>query len=203
MIKINLLEVEKERRVKTATPGGVPTALLALVILGLSVAAFIFYYLAKQKQVADLEEDIAKKRIQKKELEPYIKRVEELDARRQELAKKNHAIELLRSQRTIPVHIMDEVSRALPDYLWLTNLELKGETLRIDGATLQEQAIPTFMKNLNASEFVGTCSLIETTQPLGAAQPSTSFKISAPVTNPFKPKEPEPTTTPPPGRKSK
>jgi hypothetical protein len=59
------------------------------------------------------------------------------------------------------------------------------------------------MKNLNASEFVGTCSLIETTQPLGAAQPSTSFKISAPVTNPFKPKEPEPTTTPPPGRKSK
>jgi type IV pilus assembly protein PilN len=197
MIKINLLEVEKERRVKTATPGGVPTALLALVIIGLSIAAFIFYYLAKQKQVADLEVDIAKKRIQKKELEPYIKRVEELDARRQELAKKNHAIELLRSQRTIPVHIMDEVSRALPDYLWIKNLELKGELLNIDGETLQEQAIPTFMKNLDASEFIGTCSLIETRQPLGAAQPSTSFKISAPVTNPFKPKEPEPAATPP------
>ena len=203
MIKINLLEVEKERRVKTTTPGGVPTALLALVIIGLSIAAFIFYYLAKQKQVADLEEDIAKKRIQKKELEPYIKRVEELDARRQELAKKNNAIELLRSQRTIPVHIMDEVSRALPDYLWIRNLELKGETLGIDGQTLQEQAIPTFMKNLDASEFVGTCSLIETRQPLGAAQPSTSFKISAPVTNPFKPKEPPPAPPPPRGKRAR
>src|SRR5919106_2863402 len=132
MIKINLLEVEKERRVKTAGPGGVPTALLALVIIGLSIAAFIFYYLAKQKQVTDLEADIAKKRIQKKELEPYIKRVEELDARRAELAKKNHAIELLRSQRTIPVHIMDEVSRALPDYLWIRALTLQGELLSID-----------------------------------------------------------------------
>ncbi len=197
MIKINLLEVEKERRVKSATPGGVPTALLALVIIGLSIAAFIFYYLAKQKQVADLEADIAKKRIQKKELEPYIKRVEELDARRQELAKKNHAIELLRSQRTIPVHIMDEVSRALPDYLWLTSIQLVAETLSIDGTTLQEQAIPTFMKNLDASEFIGTCSLIETSQPLGAEQRATSFKISAPITNPFKPKEPAPSTAAP------
>ena len=194
MIKINLLEVEKERRVKAASPGGVPTALLALVILGVAIAAFIFYYLAKQKQISDLEDDIAKKRIQKKELEPYIKRVEELDQRRQELAQKNHAIELLRSQRTIPVHIMDEVSRALPDYLWITNLQLQGEQLSIEGATLQEQAIPTFMKNLDASEFIGTCSLVEARSDINAAQPSTSFKISAPITNPFKPKEPAPAT---------
>ena len=195
MIKINLLEVEKERRVKTVSPGGAPTALLALIIIGLSLAAFIFYFLAKQKEVGDLEADIAKKRIQKKELEPYIKRVEELDARRQELAQKNHAIELLRSQRTIPVHLMDEVSRALPDYLWVTNIQMKGETLSIDGATLQEQAIPTFMKNLDASEFIGVCSLIETRQPLTQQQPSTTFKLSAPITNPFKPKEPEPATS--------
>ena len=192
MIKINLLEVEKERRVKTVSQGGAPTALLALVIIGLSLAAFVFYLLAKQKDVADLEDDIAKKRIQKKELEPYIKRVEELDQRRQELAQKNHAIELLRSQRTIPVHIMDEVSRGLPDYLWVTNLQLKGDLLSIDGATLQEQAIPTFMNNLGASEFIGICSLIETRQALSQQQAATIFKISAPVTNPFKPKEPEP-----------
>jgi type IV pilus assembly protein PilN len=192
MIKINLLEVDKERRVKTVSTGGVPTSLLALVIIGLSIAAFVFYLLAKQKEVGDLEDDIAKKRIQKKELEPYIKRVEELDQRRQELAQKNHAIELLRSQRTIPVHIMDEISRALPDYLWITNLTLQGELLSIDGATLQEQAIPTFMKNLDASEFIGICSLIETRQALGQQQAATSFKISAPITNPFKPKEPVP-----------
>jgi type IV pilus assembly protein PilN len=198
MIKINLLEVEKERRVKAAAPGGVPTGLLALVIIGLTIAAFVFYLLAKQKQVSDLEEDIAKKRIQKKELEPYIKRVEELDQRRQELAQKNHAIELLRSQRTIPVHIMDEISRALPDYLWITNMKVEGETLSIQGATLQEQAIPTFMKNLDASEFIGTCSLIETTQALTEQQPSTTFSITAPITNPFKPKTPEPAAAKPP-----
>jgi type IV pilus assembly protein PilN len=192
MIKINLLEVEKERRVKAASPAGVPTGLLALVIIGLAAAAFIFYYIAKQKQISFLESDIEKKRIQKKELEPYIKRVEELDQRRQELADKNRAIELLRSQRTIPVHIMDEVSRALPDYLWITDMQVAGEQLRIQGATLQEQAIPAFMKNLDASEFIGTCQLIETSSNPLAEQVSTLFTIQAPITNPFKPKEPPP-----------
>lgn len=193
MIKINLLEVEKERRPKAAAgAAGAPTTLMALVIIGLSIGAFVFYYVAKKNQVAELQRDIEEKRIRKKELEPYIKRVEELDRRRQELAKKNHAIEELRSQRTIPVHILDEVSRSVPEYLWLTNLSIKAELLSIDGQTLQEQAIPTFMKNLDESEFIGTCSLIETVQIPGQIA-STRFKISAPITNPFKPKPPETT----------
>src|SRR3990172_6591404 len=116
MIKINLLEVEKERKVRVAAPGGVPTNLLFLAVLGVTIAAFIFYYFAKQTQISNLQKDIEEKRIKKKELEPYIKRVEELDQRRAELARKNRAIEELRSQRTIPVHILDELSRALPDY---------------------------------------------------------------------------------------
>jgi type IV pilus assembly protein PilN len=194
MIKINLLEVERERRPKAvAAPGGVPTGLLAAAILGGTVAIFVFYYIAIGNRLTNLTRDVEQKRIRKKELEPYIKRVDELEARKNELAKKNHAIEELRSRRTIPVHILDEVSRALPDFLWLTNMDIKGEVLTITGQTLQEQAIPTFMKNLDASEFIGTCSLIQTTQTGDASTKSTQFQISAPITNPFKPKELEPT----------
>jgi type IV pilus assembly protein PilN len=191
MIKINLLEVEKERKTRAAAPGGVPTQLMFLAVLGITIAAFVFYYYAKQSQITALQKDIEEKRIKKKELEPYIKRVEELDQRRAELAKKNRAIEELRSQRTIPVHILDEVSRALPDYLWLSQLSVTGEMMTIQGQTIQEQAIPTFMKNLDASEFIGTCSLVETHQiPTQGGQNSTAFQISAPITNPFKPKAP-------------
>lgn len=191
MIKINLLEVERERRPKAAAArGGVPTMLLALLIIGASVVAFVLYYLAISNRLSSLLTDVQQKRIRKKELEPYIKRVDELEARKLELAKKNNAIEQLRSQRTIPVHILDEVSRSLPEYLWLTSMILKADILSIDGQTLQEQAIPTFMKSLDASEFIGTCRLIETKQmgTPGTTPTSTSFKIAAPVTNPFKPK---------------
>jgi len=201
MIKINLLEVERERRPKAAAVagGGVPTTLLALLIVGSSLVAFVLYFIAINNRLSNLNADVQQKRIKKKELEPYIKRVDELEARKGELAKKNQAIEALRSQRTIPVHILDEVSRSLPEYLWLTNMILKGEVLTIDGQTLQEQAIPTFMKTLDVSEFVGVCKLIETKQvgKPGSAT-ATNFKISAPITNPFKPKPvetPEPKST--------
>ena len=204
MIKINLLEVERERRPKAAAPaGGVPTMLLALLIIGASLVAFVLYYLAISNRLSSLLTDVQQKRIKKKELEPYIKRVDELEARKVELAKKNNAIEQLRSQRTIPVHILDEVGRSLPEYLWLTSMILKGEVLSIDGETLQEQAIPTFMKNLDASEFIGTCRLIETKQVgvPGASHGSTTFKIASPITNPFKPKPAETTESKPTTRK--
>lgn len=193
MIKINLLEVEKERRPKAAAagPGGAPTALLAILIFGAAAAGFFVHYWVKNGKLHALQEDVIHKRAQKKELEPYIKRVDELEARRNELAKKNHAIEELRSQRTIPVHIMDEMSRSLPEYLWLTNLSLQGARISIDGETLQEQAIPTYMKNLEASEFIGGVQLMETHQRAlaqGSQTTSTIFKLAAGVTNPFKPK---------------
>lgn len=193
MIKINLLEVEKERRPKAAAgAGGGPTMLMAVGIFGVTIGVFAFYFIAKANQVSKLQADVEDKERKKKELEPYIKKVDELQKRRDELAKKNLAIEQLRAQRTIPVHVLDEVSRALPEYLWLKSLQVKGETLSIDGETLQEQAIPAFMKNLDASEFVGVAKLIETKQTKGpAGASSTSFKISAPITNPFKPKVPE------------
>lgn len=191
MIKINLLEVEKERRVKAAAAAGVPTSLLFILILGGTLATFGIFYFTKSSKAADLEKDVEQKRQRKKELEPYIKRVDELEKRRDDLAKKNHAIEELRSQRTIPVHIMDEVSRSIPEYLWLTNVTIKGNNLDIEGETIQEQAIPTFMKAISASEFIGETRLIETRQKAasGTQSVSTAFKVSAPVTNPFKPKQ--------------
>ena len=201
MIKINLLEVEKERKTKTAAApsGGFPTVLAAVGIIGLTLLLFGFLYWQTSTALSKLEKDVAAKRERRKELDPYIKKVEELEKRRNELALKNNAIETLRSQRTIPVHLMDEISRALPEYLWLSNVTLKGGVIAIDGETVQEQAIPTFMSNLDASEFIGTPSLIETKMKnataAGTVTSSTTFKITAPVTNPFKPKEPEISTT--------
>ncbi|PWT92481.1 MAG: hypothetical protein C5B54_03435 [Acidobacteria bacterium] len=201
MIKINLLEVEKERKAKpAAATGAFPTAIAAIAILGITALVFGALYFQTSSKLSALEKDVAQKREKRKELEPFIKKVDELEKKRNDLAMKNNAIETLRSQRTIPVHLMDEISRALPEYLWLTELTLKGNTISIAGETLQDQAIPSFMSNMDSSEFIGTPSLIETKIKTAgggsaAAQSSTTtFKITAPVTNPFKPKE-EPTTT--------
>lgn len=200
MIKINLLEVEKgERKTKAAPAGAVPTTIIAIAIFGITALVFLLVLFRVNAELSDITKDVEQKKIKKKELEPFIKRVDELEARRNELAMKNHAIEELRSQRTIPVHVLDEISRALPEYLWLTNMVMKAGSLAIEGQTMQEQAIPTFMKNMDASEFIGTPGLVET-KVASAGRGSTAgqvtnFKITAAITNPFKPPAPETTTT--------
>lgn len=197
MIKINLLEVEKERKTRKtgggpAVPGGpAPTGILAIGIIGLGIAALAFQFVRYNGKLNDMTTDVQRMRAKKAELEPYIKKVDELEAKRDELKKKNEAIQQLRSQRTIPVHIMDEVSRALPDNLWIGSLVVKGSMLTIDGTTLQEQAISTFMKSLEASAFIGPCNLVvskQTGSASGGATQVTGYTISAPITNPFAPK---------------
>jgi type IV pilus assembly protein PilN len=202
MIKINLLEVEKERRTKATPAGAVPTTILAIAILGITALVFLLIFFRVSSQLTEITKDVAVKQAKKKELEPYIKRVDELEKRRNELALKNDAIETLRSQRTIPVHVLDEVSRALPEYLWVTNMVMKGTSLAIDGETLQEQAIPAFMNSLEASEFIalppGGTGIVETKVKSGVSKTGaqiTTFKLLVAITNPFKPKEPEGGTT--------
>ena len=48
---------------------------------------------------------------------------------------------------------MDEVSKALPDLLWLTNLDLEAEHAHLRGQALNENAVANFISNLAASPF--------------------------------------------------
>ncbi|MEM6456372.1 MAG: PilN domain-containing protein, partial [Acidobacteriota bacterium] len=48
-----------------------------------------------------------------------------------------------------PVYIMDQISRALPDLLWLESMRMVGETITIKGKAFNTNAIATFIGNLN------------------------------------------------------
>jgi hypothetical protein len=42
-------------------------------------------------------------------------------------------IEQLRSGQTLPVQLLDHISRSVPDLLWLTDMDQKGDALTIQG----------------------------------------------------------------------
>lgn len=110
-----------------------------------------------------------------------------LIARRDSIAQRVAIIQEIDGDRYVWPHIMDEVARALPDQLWLTNLfqVTGGEDLRfrIFGRAGNNTALTQFMDNLSSSLFIRNVTLISTEQVIEtAAQASRvvhSFQLEA------------------------
>lgn len=158
MIKINLVSAGPEAAVtKKASPeislGGHQADIILLVVLaiGLAVTGIRWYML--HSTVTDLTEIKAERTIERNELQKYIDKVEELEAKRAELKAKIDTIRQLKENQKGPVRILDEVSRTMPDLVWLTGLNLSQTHVTLNGMALDENAIANYVDNLDASPF--------------------------------------------------
>src|SRR5678815_210255 len=57
-------------------------------------------------------------------------------------------IEQLRSGQSVPVQLLDHVSRSLPDMLWLTEMVQEGDAVTISGQSTTLIALSDFVGNL-------------------------------------------------------
>ncbi len=98
-----------------------------------------------------------------------IETQEALRARRDTIAEKLQLIQEIDAGRYIWAHLFDEVSRALPEYTWLTSLGYldTGTDLpefMITGQTGNTFALTRFMKQLEDSPFIRSVRLSNTEQ---------------------------------------
>jgi type IV pilus assembly protein PilN len=101
-----------------------------------------------------IKEDIAVNQREYDRLKPIIAEVENFKKKNAELKHKIDVIEQLKRNQYGPVRIMDEVSKALPDLLWLTNMTLTGGSVTLHGQALNDNAIANLISNLRASPFI-------------------------------------------------
>jgi type IV pilus assembly protein PilN len=157
MIKINLLsEGKRPAAVRKAarTPAmklegrDVGQWMLALgVVLGLAALGASWWLLdrkveAKQREVADAQRTVD-------ELASVIKEVEDYKAKKAELQRKIGIINDLKANQRGPVRVMDYVSRALPELLWLDRMQMTTDTIQIDGRAFNTNAVANFIENLD------------------------------------------------------
>ncbi len=158
MIKINLVaETPAAAATQSSRPqfslGAKQGDIVLLIVLALAcVVVGTQWYLLTSKR-ADLRLIEQQRRRERDELLQYIKKVEELEAKRESLRQKIEVIEELKKNQRGPVKIMDEVSRALPELVWLTKLTLKDNELVLDGTAMDENAVANYIANLDASPF--------------------------------------------------
>lgn len=157
MIRINLLTEARAAASRKKT-GLVPTGarLNNLILLG-GVAVGILYIgvmaLILTSRSRRLDEDIAKAQVEVARLKSIIEEVKGYELKKASLEAKIQLINNLKTNQRGPVRLMDEISRALPDLVWLTELTVAGNQVTLKGRTLSPNAVATYLENIKKSPF--------------------------------------------------
>jgi len=156
MIRINLLAAERDRgKKKAVTLGTVGQKLtigcsLILVLGGLAIG---WRYWTVTHDSADLDKEIAAAQQETTRLHSVIEQVQQFEQRKAQLQQRVVLIEQLRKGQTGPVHMLDQISRALPPMLWLTEVKQTATDIVIDGKCTSPIGVSDFVANLEASGY--------------------------------------------------
>jgi type IV pilus assembly protein PilN len=157
LIRINLLTETKAAAARKRAPI-IPTGarlnnVLFFGAFGLGLAYVVVMGLTLLSRRSQLEEEIVKARLEADRLKSIIEEVKEYEDKKSSLEAKIQLINALKTNQKGPVRLMDEVSKALPDLVWLTVLDVSGNQITMKGKTLSPNAVATYLENLKKSPF--------------------------------------------------
>ncbi len=155
MIRINLLSegrrpvVARKTRPKINLGDQDPSLyfLSAGLVLGLLVSGV--WWMTQNSKIKAVDANIRVAEREVAELRPILKEVKDFKAKQRELERKIKVINDLTLKQQGPVHIMDRVSRALPDLVWLRTMNFRGRTVDLVGTAFNTNAIASFIENLD------------------------------------------------------
>ena len=163
MIKINLLKPEKKEVVgggeqvslveETRTGNLNVPAIVAALVIALGLIGFL--YLSQSNALDKAQKNLEARRARKAELDQVLKQLAEVEQTKLQLDSKIKIITELKQRQKNSVIMMDKLSRALPEYVWLSNLSFNNQTLLIGGNAFSNNLIADFINNLqNSNHFV-------------------------------------------------
>jgi Tfp pilus assembly protein PilN len=187
MIRINLLKPEtKDIREQVTTPGGAEEGAkkgpnvgsLIFLILLIALGAFFFY----QRKAFDRENALLATAQKDKSVLQYVeKKLEEQRQARASLDLKITLIESLNAQRDLAPRLMDELSRRLPDWVWLTEVVYDAKGIQIKGRALSNNLVADYISGLEASPQIMNVNLVSSTQKTTKGDQYLEFSLRAVV----------------------
>lgn len=124
-------------------------------IVSLAVIAWLFLGVRSDREEIQVAVDAAVQ--DSVRFADLIQRTNQLTARRDSIGQRVAIIQEIDQGRYVWPHILDEVARALPDYVWLhemTQVQQDPLQIRVSGRAGSNFSITNFMRNLEASSFL-------------------------------------------------
>jgi type IV pilus assembly protein PilN len=186
MIRVNLLphrEMRRRRQQKEFL-----LTLAGVVLLGAGIWIVVHSSLSSsyENQLGRnqyLESEITK-------LDKEIADIKKLKEMTSQLLARKKVVETLQSNRSDVVHLLDELTRQLPEGIYLRSIKQTGPRVTINGFTQSQARVSTLMRNLEASPYLENANLVEIK---AVSQPGTRVNEFILNVNVARPKdEPEP-----------
>jgi type IV pilus assembly protein PilN len=99
-----------------------------------------------------------------KKLESEIKEISTLQAEIAALTARKQAVEDLQGDRNLPVHLLNELVRQLPDGVYLTSMKQDNQAVTLQGMAQSNERVSELLRNLgNNSPWLVKPELIEIT----------------------------------------
>jgi type IV pilus assembly protein PilN len=178
MIRINLLKPEaKELPVEEVRREIKPPKMSLIYLLVVFAAAALFFY---QRSAFNKENNLLEAAEQEKnKLSDVLGKLEEAQKLKSLFERKINLINQLKPQQHIAVTIMDELSKHIPYYVWLSEATYDKEKVHLKGKALSNNLIADYIYSLETSPYFFNVNLLSSTQRTTRDNQYLEFAINA------------------------
>lgn len=130
------------------------------VVLGVVVSGGIYMWYQNQIAAQQANNGFLKTEIAK--LDAQIKDIAGLQSELVALKARQQAVEDLQADRNLPVHLMDEMVKQLPNGVYLNTLKQENQTILLTGSAQSQERVSELLRNLGSqSPWLTKPELIE------------------------------------------
>ncbi len=186
MIEVNLLKgnaVTSGFDVKAlADEGDKKTAALKILVALLPVVGLYVYEgqvkEGKQNEFSRLQQQTTDVRARMEGLGNALELVERYKLEKKKLKDQIAVIRRLSRERLREVRALDALQSLVPQKAWLTNFEIDGTKVKIEGLALSDAAVTDFVEGLEESLFFDEVILGSTVEEKTSAGPLRKYELS-------------------------
>ena len=157
MIRVNLLGAERQKAKKAKAIGfdfGQAATLACSLILVATVLGIGWWFWSLRGESLRIDAEIVAAQQESARLQSLLVEVQQFEQQRAMLQQRVALIEQLRSGQSIPVQLLDHVSRSVPEMLWLTSMVQEANEVTIEGRATTLIALSDFVGNLAGSALL-------------------------------------------------
>ncbi len=150
MPSINLLpwrEAERQRRQREFLVAMAGAVVAGVVVVGLVAFFYEGLISTQNSRNARLTAEI-------QELDKSIEEIEGLERQKERLLARMEIIERLQKSRPEIVHLFDEITRRLPEGVYLTALRQRGDDIEVTGVAESSTRVSALMRQVEASDWL-------------------------------------------------
>lgn len=158
-----------------------------VVVTGTAILALLVGYSMEFSVNADIQVQNSRNSLLQRGIDELNREIAEINAlkeRKSDMIDRMTVINSLQTNRPEIVKLFDSFARAIPDGTYITEMQLSGATISVEGKAESNNRIGTFMRSLDAAEKFASPNLTRVDADDALGPQGSNFIMTVAVTNP-------------------